>query len=178
MRFVTAAVLLAVLATPAFADDEGSEAEPVEDLSASDSSRADKGAFGVGIILGEPTGVSAKLYLADDQAIQGALGFAFVGGGLHVHADYVFHPVILQAREQFVLPAYVGAGVRVIDYRDGRDEDSIALGLRIVGGILFDFKQIPLDAFVEVAGVIEYEFQDDKGAGLALNLGAGARYYF
>jgi hypothetical protein len=174
MRYAPAVALLAALATPAFADDEGSAGEPVEDLSASDSTRADKGAFGVGIILGEPTGV----YLADDHAIQGALGFAFVGGGLHVHADYVIHPLILQAREQFVLPAYVGAGVRVIDYRNGRDDDSIALGLRIVGGFLFDFKQIPLDAFVEVAGVLEYEFQEDAGAGLALNLGAGARYYF
>ena len=165
MRYAPAVALLAAFATPAFADDEGSATEPVEDLSASDSTRADKGAFGVGIILGEPTGVSAKLYLADDHAIQGALGFGFVGGGLHVHADYVIHPLILQAREQFVLLVYVGAGVRVIDYRNGRDDDSIALGLRIVGGILFDFKQIPLDAFVEVAGVLEDEFQEDAGAG-------------
>src|SRR3954464_8509042 len=80
--------------------------------------RADeKGTLGIGIILGEPTGVSAKLYVKDDQAIQGAVGFAFYGSGIHVHADYVFHPIILQSKDTFVLPVYIGPGVRVIDYR-------------------------------------------------------------
>jgi hypothetical protein len=137
----------------------------------------EKGTLGVGIILGEPTGISAKLYLKDDQAIQGAVGFAFYGGGIHVHADYVFHPFILQDKESLVLPFYVGPGVRVIDYRSGRDSAYFALGLRAVAGILFDFKEVPLDAFLEVGGVLEYGFSG-HGGDFALNLGAGARYYF
>lgn len=137
----------------------------------------EKGTLGVGIILGEPTGISAKLYLKDDQALQGALGFAFYGGGIHVHADYVFHPLILQDKESFVLPFYVGPGVRVIDYRSGREHDYLAIGLRGVAGLLFDFKEIPLDAFIEVGGVLEFGFSG-HGADIALNLGAGARYYF
>ena len=48
----------------------------------------DKGTLGVGIIVGEPVGVSAKLYLSDDRAIQAAAGSALIGGGLHLHADY------------------------------------------------------------------------------------------
>lgn len=137
----------------------------------------EKGTLGIGIILGEPTGISAKLYLKDDQAIQGALGFAFYGGGIHIHADYVFHPFILQDKESFVLPFYVGPGVRVIDYRSGRDSAYVAVGLRGVAGLLFDFKEVPLDAFIEVGGVLEFGFED-HGAGVALNIGAGARYYF
>ena len=172
MKLAAAVLMTAALAVPARADDA-----PPEDLDKGSAGR-DKGTFGLGLILGEPTGLSAKLYLKDDQAIQGAVGFAFVGGGLHVHADYVWHPYILQDRELFVLPVYIGPGVRVIDYRDGRDGDSLAIGARVVGGILFDFKQIPLDAFVEVAGVLEYEFADGEGLGLALNAGAGARFYF
>lgn len=152
--------------------------EPIE-LGAGDGARAaDKGTFGLGLILGEPTGITAKLYLADDQAIQAAAGFAFIGGGLHLHADYVFHPYILQTRDSFVLPVYVGPGVRLIDYSDGRDDHFLALGVRAVGGLLFDFTEIPLDAFVEVAGVLEYGFDADEGFGLALNAAAGARFYF
>ena len=49
-------------------------------------------------------------------------------------------------------------------------------GYRVVGGMLFDFKNVPLDAFVEIAGVFEYDFKTGVGAGL--NLGAGVRYYF
>jgi len=139
---------------------------------------ADKGTLGVGIILGEPTGITAKLYLKDDQAIQAAVGSAFIGGGLQIHGDYVFHPYILQTRPSFVLPVYVGPGVRLIDYTNGRDGSSFAIGARVVGGLLFDFREVPLDAFVEVAGVLEYQFKDGTGAGIKLNAGAGVRYYF
>lgn len=165
MRLALALAVLA-LAAPARADDD-------------DNARgADKGTLGVGIIVGEPTGVTAKLYIKDDQAIQAAVGSAFIGGGLQLHADYVFHPYILQSRPSFVLPVYFGPGVRLIDYTNGRDSSSFAIGARLVGGLLFDFKNVPLDVFFEVAGVLEYEFKDGEGGGLALNAGAGIRYYF
>ena len=80
MRFVLLAAAIAI-AAPARARADG-------DLSRG----SDKGTLGVGIILGEPTGITAKLYLKDDVAIQAAVGSAFIGGGLHLHADYVFHP--------------------------------------------------------------------------------------
>lgn len=136
----------------------------------------DKGTFGIGIVLGEPTGISAKLYLSDDTAIQAAVGINFVGSGVQGNAEYLLHPWILQERDLFVLPVYLGPGVRFIQY-GGRGVDShAAIGLRAVVGMLFDFKEQPLDAFVEVGGVVEYDFTEDLQ--LALNLGAGVRYYF
>lgn len=168
MRAAYAVIVVAALAGPALAD------EPVVDL----DPQPEKGTFGIGLIFGEPTGVSARLYLKDDQAIQAAAGVAFIGAGLHAHADYVFHPYILQSRSSFVLPVYVGPGVRFIQYRDGREDNYFAAGVRAVGGILFDFRRIPLDAFVEVAGVAEIRFHEDDRFGFALNLGAGARVYF
>ena len=167
MRFVLAPVIALAIAAPARADTDD------------DNSRgADKGTLGIGIALGEPTGITAKLYIKDDQAIQAAVGSAFIGGGLQAHADYVFHPYILQSRPSFVLPVYVGPGVRLIDYANGRDTSSFALGARLVGGLLFDFKTVPLDAFIEVAPVFEYEFKEGKGAANKLNANAGVRYYF
>ena len=124
---------------------------------------ADKGTFGIGIILGEPTGISARLYLDDDTAVQAGVGFAFIGDGLHAHADYVFHPLILQTRDSFVLPVYVGPGVRMINYEKGRDNHCSRSASARVAGLLFDFKTVPLDAFVEVAGVIEFGFAEDDG---------------
>ena len=157
--------------SPARADDDdmkGEKGRPV-----------DKGTIGVGIILGEPTGVCAKLYLKDDQAVQIALGSAFITGGLQAHADYVFHPWILQDKESFVLPVYLGPGVRFIDYSSTSTKSShTAIGLRAVAGLLFDFKNVPLDAFIEIAGVFEYDFGPGKGVGATLNGGGGVRYYF
>jgi len=155
----------------------------VAGLAHASAARADgseKGTFGLGLILGEPTGISAKLYLKDDQAIQAAVGSAFVGGGIQVHADYVFHPWILEDRDSFTMPVYLGPGLRGIVYDKGRGGDGyLAIGLRGVVGILFDFKHAPLDAFVEVAAVGEYGFSStDGGLAAALNAGAGVRYYF
>jgi hypothetical protein len=169
MRATVIAIVLVSLAARA-ASAEGSSA----------GSGEEKGTFGLGLIVGEPTGICAKLYLSDDQAIQGAIGSAFVAGGLQAHADYVWHPWILEERESFTLPVYVGPGVRFIDYSKGRGGDSyVAVGVRVVGGLMFDFRNVPLDAFVEVAGVGEYGFSSASGGfGLALNAGAGVRYYF
>jgi len=163
-RLAGFAVML--LAGPALAEDGDGTKRAV-----------DKGTIGVGIILGEPTGITAKLYLKDDQAIQVAVGFAFYGGGFEVGADYVFHPIILQSRDSFVLPFYVGPGLRLIQYSEGRDTSYVAFGVRAVAGLLFDFKNAPLDAFVEVAGVLELR-GGGHGFGPALNAGAGIRYYF
>jgi hypothetical protein len=171
--------VLDATADPAATEPTAAPTSEPKELGTDDDARsADKGTFGIGLILGEPTGISAKLYLDDDQALQAAVGFALIGGGVHVHVDYVFHPYILQSRDSFVLPVYIGPGVRVIDYANGRDESYLAFGLRAVGGLLFDFREIPLDAFVEIAGVFEFGLGDDGGFGLALNAAAGARYYF
>ncbi|HEY0252698.1 MAG TPA: hypothetical protein VGC41_14280 [Kofleriaceae bacterium] len=171
MRLVVAAALLVSLGTTAYADEDeavGEKGRPAE-----------KGTLGVGIIVGEPTGICAKIYLAKDRALQIAAGSAFISNGLQLHADYVFHPWILQDRDSFVLPVYIGPGVRVIDYSGGSNGDShFAAGIRGVAGLLFDFKSVPLDAFLEIAGVFEYDFKSGNGAGAAVNFGGGVRYYF
>jgi hypothetical protein len=170
---VCLAALAALIAVPtaASAQDEGTGSE--------------KGTLGLGLIIGEPTGVSARLYLGEDSntAIQGAAGSAVLGGGLQVHGDYVIHPWILENRESFVMPAYIGGGLRFLRHESGDGGDSdFHTGVRLVLGMLFDFKDVPLDVFVEIAGVADIRFdtddEDHKGFGLDINAGAGARYYF
>jgi hypothetical protein len=167
MRALALCVCVCAIAVPsaARADDSGAS-HPV-----------DKGTFGLGLALGEPLGVAAKLYLRDDQAIQAVIGPAFIGGGFETHFDYVFHPWILQDKPDFVLPVYVGPGLRIMDYIPGEGaKDHSALGLRAVIGLLFDFKTLPLDVFVEAAPVGQYDFTD--GWGLAIDADVGVRYYF
>ena len=87
MRFVLVLAAVIAIAPPARADTDD------------DTSRGtDKGTLGVGIILGEPTGISAKLYLKDDEAIQAAIGSAFIGGGLQIARRLRISPLILQTR--------------------------------------------------------------------------------
>ncbi len=184
MRMSPALVLIAiVVATANVYADEGvdSAAATMPDgteAAAGEGRPAEKGTLGLGIIIGEPTGITAKLYLEDDQAIQAAVGGSFIADAWQLNAEYVIHPWILQDRDTFVLPVYVGPGVRFMRYNEGRDSDDAhyAVGLRAVIGLLFDFKNVPLDVFVELGGVLEYDFSD--GAGIGGNIGAGIRYYF
>jgi hypothetical protein len=176
-RALSSVVLLACAAHGAAADDEAA-ADADESAAPIEAGRpVDKGSFGVGLVLGEPTGISAKLYLGDDTALQAAIGLNFVSSGFQVNAEYLLHPWIVQERDAFVMPVYLGPGMRAIQYDGGRGAEShFAFGLRGVLGLLFDFKNVPLDAFVEVAGVIEYD--TDEAFEPAFNLGAGVRYYF
>lgn len=159
MRIVCALVCLLALAGPARAQQE-------------------KGVFGAGLIVGEPTGVSVKYYLANDTAVDGALGFSALSQGLQLHSDFLWHPFILESQETFVLPIYVGLGLRVQNRNErGSERDQLRIGLRVVGGILFDFTNVPLDVFAEVAPVGDIR---TKGTtfGVDINAGAGVRYYF
>jgi hypothetical protein len=166
-----ALILMMLLAGVAVADPTPSTGDD-----AGNGFKATKGAFGLGLVLGEPTGICAKLYLADDRAIDAEAGATFIAGGLQLSGDYLFHPVILQDRDSFVMPFYVGPGLRLIDYTGSTGY--FAAGLRGVVGLAFDFKNAPIDAFVEAAVVVETGFSKAHEIGAALNAGVGARYYF
>jgi hypothetical protein len=141
-----------------------------------DTARNQKGALGVGVVLGEPTGVAIKVYLKDDQAISVIAGPAFFKGGLQISADYLFHPYIFPPKPDYVLAFYTGPGLRLMNY--GGDDGYFATGVRGVAGLLLDFKHAPIDVFVEAAGIAETGYSGGHGFGVALNAGAGVRYYF
>lgn len=173
MRTLYAMLAIALATTSVRAEEAAPPADPPKE----EGRPAEKGTIGVGLIFGEPTGISVKVYLKDDQAIQGAFGASFYADAWQLHAEYVWHPWILQDRDTFVLPVYLGPGLRFMRYNGGRGgEASFAAGLRAVAGLLFDFKSVPLDVFVEAGGVLEYDFSD--GAQPGFNVGAGVRYYF
>lgn len=147
-------------------------------LTPQEAAAEEKGVLGAGLILGEPTGVSMKYYLGNDTAVDAAVGGAFIGKGIQVHADFLWHPWVLEQKPSFSLPAYFGIGVRVLDRNGGGgDQDHVRIGARGVAGVLFDFTEVPLDVFLEVAGVADYRTKGDR-FGLDINLGAGVRYYF
>ena len=159
-KLMLAAVLVLASTTPARAETE-------------------KGVFGIGLIIGEPTGVSAKYYIGDDMAVDFAVGATFIGRGLQVHSDFLFHPFILQNTETFVFPFYAGAGLR-IQRRDPGDttERHTRVGIRGVAGGLLDFREIPIDVFFEAALIGDYRTLDDDQLGFDVNVSAGVRYYF
>ncbi|MBT8493863.1 MAG: hypothetical protein KJO07_12495 [Deltaproteobacteria bacterium] len=145
--------------------------------------------FGLGLMLGAPAGLSAKYYLGADTALDFGLGvYERFGnrfgryGGLHFHMDFLWHPVNLVSTPAFELPLYFGIGGRLWDhddYDDDRYRDDTHLGVRAPIGIAFDFNQVPIDVFIELALVIDIVVDDARHDGFSdFNGAVGIRYYF
>lgn len=157
-----------------------------------------KSRFGIGLELGAPSGLSGKYFLGGMVAVQGGIGVVHSWGydGVHVHAEAVWHPVLLTSTPAVDIPLHVGIGGRFLqhdhgDFRDrcwnGRDyyrcmgSDS-HLGVRIPVGISFLLRKTPMDFFVELALVADlvqlnndYDYDHDRGG---INGAVGGRYYF
>jgi len=135
------------------------------------------GPFGLGIILGDPSGLSGKLKLDGTHAIDGALAFSAIDEVLYVHADYLFHGSPLRAQglsgHRFVPYVGIGGFIGVFDERKkDRDTDG-AIGARVPLGIAWQ-PPIAVDVFLEVVPLMRIVPETDAG----LDVGLGVRYFF
>lgn len=150
-------------------------------LGSSDANATEVGSsnpFGLGVILGDPTGLSGKYYIGGPRnAIDVALSFDTYGddeGWVYVHASYLWHPSLL-ASGAVEVPWFVGVGgVAGTDRWDGRGDDDDGLGVRVPVGIDVNLNSIPLQFFGEIALNVFVIPRTD----IDLGLGIGARYYF
>lgn len=136
--------------------------------------------FGLGLMIGAPTGLSGKYFYGRDKAIDFGVGaFRYYRGrdGLQIHVDHLWHPVTLASTEDFELPLYVGIGGRVFDFDDDNDRDGLALGVRAPVGISLDLNRTPIDIFFELALVADLFVDYDDRYGVDVNGALGLRFY-
>lgn len=133
-------------------------------------SAQDKG-FGLGLMLGEPTGFSAKYWLDGDNAVDFGLAYSFVQklSAVSLHADYLYHAFDI-IKSDYRLPVYYGFGARLRFV----DNSENALGARGVVGVAWLSDNLPIDVFFELVPV----FNLIPSTSLYLDIAIGARYYF
>ena len=130
--------------------------------------------LGLGVLLGEPTGLSGKLFMDDDHAIAAGLSFSFVDDNLHLHADYLLHfrGRLSQLEGGKWIP-YVGIGGKFRVWEDqGRGDDG--LSVRVPVGLVVHLHSAPLDVFLEFVPGMRILPATDADLGAAL----GVRWYF
>jgi hypothetical protein len=148
--------------------------------------------FGLGLELGEPTGLTGKLFVSSNAALDFGIGYAYQNyyydDGLHIYADFLFHPTVLAHADAFELPFYIGGGIRYWDF-DFCDPQGIctyrgsAVGIRVPIGIDFDFNRAPIDIFLQIVPVIDFLHGDyydryrDR-THLAVDPSVGFRFWF
>jgi hypothetical protein len=127
---------------------------------------AQNSGLGIGVILGEPTGLSAKMWSGSNMALDAAAAWSFGdNGAIHLHADMLWHNFNLIDQS---LPVYYGIGGKV------KLADDPMIGVRIPVGIAYQVSSAPLDIFLELVPVLDLAPDTSFGFNGAL----GVRYYF
>lgn len=135
--------------------------------------RAEAEGVGFGIIIGEPTGLSAKFWLGGDAAVDAAAAWSLWRRveRLHFHADFLWHSFDLLKVSPGKLPLYYGLGGRVIL---GSDEDDTRVGMRVPVGLEYLFDGPPIGLFLEVVPILDLLPKTD----FDVNGAVGGRFYF
>jgi hypothetical protein len=144
---------------------------------------ASAGALGLGVIAGEPTGVSLKYWLDGRHAVDAGIGWSFSENeSLHFHADYLWHDfgLLRPGDVKGRTPVYYGVGARLKMQDDGDghghgdNEDDALFGARFPLGIAWISSSAPIDVFLEIAPVLDLL----PGTDLSFNGAIGVRYWF
>lgn len=134
--------------------------------------------LGLGVIVGEPTGISAKYWLNQTNAIDGAVAWSFEGrNSLHIHTNYLWHNYsIINQPSDARFPVYYGVGARVKfrNSNSGRGSSGDKIGIRVPVGVSYIFDQHPFDIFAEIVPILDLA----PSSGFSLNAAIGARFYF
>ena len=142
-------------------------------LASSQVSNAQQSGIGLGAILNGPTGVSVKVWLTEDLAVDGALGLQISENfqSVYVHSNILYHNNSLNEElnlNSASLRTYYGAGLRAV-FQDFND----IVGLRLPLGLTYSLTNAPLGTFFELVPTFDIEpaFQFSFAGAI------GLRYY-
>lgn len=125
---------------------------------------------GIGISIGNPTGLNGKYWLDSSKAVDAGVAWSL---GKHsdfsLHSDYLLHKDgAFYFNDIHPLDLYYGVGGRM------EFADDIEVGVRVPVGLTHRFEQESADVFAEVAPIVDLLTK----TGLEIHLLFGARYYF
>lgn len=138
-------------------------------LLASDTVKAQQSGFGIGVIIGEPTGISAKLWTENSAAFDAGIAWSLEDERhMHLHGDFLFHRSNIAGIKKGKLLPYYGIGGRV------QFGEKNKVGVRVPFGINYVFERSHFDVFLEIVPLLDIvpasEFDLDGAIGI--------RYFF
>lgn len=129
-----------------------------------------KGEFGMGIILGNPTALSVKYWTGELTALDASLGYRYSNANhLYLNTDFLFHLWDFQ-KEEGTIRVYFGAGAGLGFISD------LSIGLRMPVGASLFLDNIPLELFAELVPGIQLFGEGDVR--FMMEGYIGAHWYF
>jgi len=106
--------------------------------------------YELGVIVGEPTGLSAKQNLGGNKALDAAAAWSFSGEkSLSLHSDYLWFRNEVIKVEKGRLPLYYGVGARL------KLQDRSVIGARFPVGLQYFFQGGKFTCFLEIAPILD-----------------------
>ncbi len=123
----------------------------------------------IGLMFGEPTGVSYKYFITDVNAIDACAAISFIPDAVfQLSADFLRHYYHFANAGEGRLPLVYGAGLAVQFRKETR------LGIRIPVGLTYIIQKLPLALFIDVAP----RFDIVPDTEVSINAAVGIRYRF
>jgi hypothetical protein len=124
---------------------------------------------GLGIILGEPTGISFNMWTSQTVSFDAGAAWSFVNGSFfQIHGDMLFHNFDLFKVDTGKMALFYGFGGRI------KFADETTVSLRVPIGISYEFEKTPIELFLEVAPMLNLA----PATEVDIAGGIGFRYYF
>ncbi|MBU2567713.1 MAG: hypothetical protein KJ967_02925 [Elusimicrobia bacterium] len=126
--------------------------------------------FGIGLMVGAPTGISFKYWLNEVNALTGGIS---LGSDAAIQLNYLWHNFGATRPREGSLPVHYGFGAQA-QSGGAHSGDHSRIGLRGVIGLTYLFEKAPFDVFAELAPLLEI----GNNSELRLTASVGARYFF
>lgn len=135
---------------------------------------------GLGVFVGEPTGVDFKLDLDRRSALDILVGYYshwrhYDTEGAYGHLTYLVQPMVAHG-DSVLVPLRLGVGVAIFDDR-GRFDDDLNLAARVPFEIGLRFRRTPLEIYFEIALKVTFLDEYDDHETVDLDGGIGLRFY-
>ncbi len=132
--------------------------------------------FGLGIVAGDPTGITGKGYLSNRLAVDAHVGWSLIEESFSIIGDvtYDFLQLPVQGSTNVKIPFYVGVGGKIGVDQAGKNDGKTLFGIRVPIGLAFQWENHPIEVFIEIAPGIELIPETE----FDLTGGIGARFYF
>lgn len=111
--------------------------------------------FAVGLVLGNPTGLSGRMSIESDRSVDLALASSSGARHWHVHGTYLFENIKTFQTELEPLNVFYGIGARMTSFENDRKQDKTSLGVRLALGLKMNLPTPQSEVFGEVAPVLD-----------------------
>jgi len=129
-------------------------------LSSSALTSTPSSGISIGIVIGDPTGLSLKFWgIGQNSALQVNIG----GGGfiglmdLGVSGSLLFHALLTR---ETPINGYLGVGA-FVGIKSNKGQEAV-FGILVPLGLEFIFTEVPLDLFIEIPPVIGFTLEGNK----------------